>query len=107
MRDKKGITLITLIITIVVVLILAGIILNVTLEESGLLKRTRVSKKEYENAENKEKAELEQITNLLDNYIGNDNNIEKLTADIISFTPQNLEWNVKNVKEALDYLYNK
>ena len=67
MRDKKGITLITLIITIVVVLILAGIILNVTLEESGLLKRTRVSKKEYENAENKEKAELEQITNLLDN----------------------------------------
>ena len=107
MRDKKGITLITLIITIVVVLILAGIILNVTLEESGLLKRTRVSKKEYENAENKEKAELEQITNLLDNYIGNDNNIEKLTADISSFTPQNLEWNVKNVKEALDYLYNK
>lgn len=36
----------------------------------------------------------------------NDSNIQKLTADLFSFTPENSNWDVENVKEALDYLYN-
>ena len=32
--------------------------------------------------------------------------LDKVSAEMVSFTPEDSNWNVKNVKEALDYLYN-
>ena len=49
-KDKKikcsGITLIALVITVIVLLILAGITLNIVLGENGLLNRTTGAKEE-------------------------------------------------------------
>ena len=55
----SGVTLVALVITIIVLLILAGVSLNLTLGENGLLKKAELAKAEHENAKNREKNELE------------------------------------------------
>ena len=69
-NNAKGITLIALIITIIIMLILAGITLNLTLGEHGIFKTARDASDEYSKQEAKERLELvlldmqaEKITN--------------------------------------------
>ena len=45
-KNMKGITLISLVITIVVLIILAGITLNMLLGENGIINRTKTAKEE-------------------------------------------------------------
>ena len=54
MRKNKGITLIALVVTIVVLLILAGISLNMVLGQNGIIKRAGEAKKNYSNASEEE-----------------------------------------------------
>ena len=56
--DPKGITLIALVITIVVLIILAGVAINMTLGENGIFNKAKYAKEEYKKAEVKEKIEL-------------------------------------------------
>lgn len=56
-RKNRGITLITLVITIILMLILAGIVLSLTLGENGIIKRAQESGIEYKKAEIKEEIE--------------------------------------------------
>ena len=48
-RSQKGITLIALIVTIIVLLILAGVSLNMVLGDKGIIKQAQTSKNEYED----------------------------------------------------------
>lgn len=48
---EKAITLIALVITIVILLILAGVTITMTLGQNGLFTRAKVVIKEYEQAE--------------------------------------------------------
>ena len=52
-RENNGITLIALIITIIVLLILAGVAVA-QLSENGLFEKTRIAKEKYDEAERKE-----------------------------------------------------
>ncbi len=54
----QGITLIALIITIIVMLILAGVVLNLTIGERGIFNTAKMSGEEYEKAQIKEEIEL-------------------------------------------------
>ncbi len=77
MKKQRGITLIALIITIIVMLILAGIGLNLTIGEKGIFKTAQNSSEEF-NIENiKEKVNLE-ILDLASQKIANG---EKLTIE--------------------------
>ena len=53
-KENKGITLIALIITIVVMLILVGVTVRFTIGENGILSQTKEAKKEYEIGQVKE-----------------------------------------------------
>ena len=57
-KEQKGITLIALIITIIVLIILAGVAINLTLGQNGLLNRTKEAREKYEIASAKEYIEL-------------------------------------------------
>ena len=59
MRNKKGITLIALIITIIVMLILAVITINMIIGEDGIIKRAQEASKEFNRQARKEKILLE------------------------------------------------
>ena len=59
LKEKHGITLVALVVTIVVLLILAGVSLNLVLGNEGILTRSKESETKTEIAEVKEKAQLD------------------------------------------------
>ena len=92
-KKNKGITLIALVITVVVLLILAGVAIGVLGGENGLIMRTQQAKKETRYKEAKEKINLE---------------LMGIQADC---TEQRKEYNVKEIalkmKESKEITINK
>lgn len=76
-KNTKGITLIALVITIVVLLILAGISINTLFSDSGLIKKAKEAKNKWEEAEKNESAMLDNVIEQLDDI---KNNIIKPTT---------------------------
>ena len=60
-QGQKGITLIALVITIIILLILAGVVLNLTIGEHGILKKAEQAGEQYKISEILEKLELEKV----------------------------------------------
>ncbi|MFQ9263487.1 MAG: hypothetical protein ACLR44_00105, partial [Clostridia bacterium] len=69
-KRKSGITLIALVITIIILLILAGISIS-ALSNQGLFKNAQKAKKTTEESQKKETALLEQYESELNKYIEN------------------------------------
>lgn len=59
MKKENAITLISLVITIIILIILAGITINILLGENGLLQKTKTATQEYKYQAVKEKVESE------------------------------------------------
>lgn len=73
---QRGITLVALVITIIILLILAGISISV-LTNQGLFAQAEEAKKRTENAQEKEQAYLEKFNNAINNIINkNENDIK-------------------------------
>lgn len=77
-NNKKGITLISLVVTIVVMLILAGISIGVLIGDNGLLNQASIAKKESEKASKQEQSILSQY----------EDKIGQITGDGIERTAQ-------------------
>ena len=67
--DGKGITLVALVITIIVLLILAGITINLTVGQRGILTRAQEAGKNYQEAAKKEDEDLAKFLGEADNII--------------------------------------
>ena len=59
MQENKAITLIALVITIIVLIILAGVAINLAFGQNGLITRAKTAREEYRTAEAKERLEQE------------------------------------------------
>ena len=98
-NNSKAITLISLVITIIVLLILAGIIV-VQLSGNGLLDRTKIAKENYKNSELKQENNIEDYNDKIEEIVGNRSSTAR--KDIIFNTSQagtreiNIEQNVNN-----------
>lgn len=68
MKENKGITLIALIITVVIMLILAGVVISGIIEDEGLFSKTRQTTGLYEYASRGENEILEYLNNTIDEY---------------------------------------
>ena len=68
MKQQKGITLVALVITIIILLILAGISIA-SLQGSGLFTKTKEAKNASENAQVLENTRMTVYENEMDNYI--------------------------------------
>ena len=76
-KRNHGITLIALVITIIILLILAGITINLTLGEHGIIKMAEKAGKNYVNSAEEEQKKLGGLWNEAENIIngtGNGNN---------------------------------
>ena len=62
---EKGITLIALVVTIIILLILAGITINMLLGENGIIRTAQEAKNTWENAITNEQEELNNLMNEL------------------------------------------
>ena len=68
-RGVKGITLVALVVTIIVLLILAGVAINLTIGTNGIFTRAQNAVDKYETASKDEQEELDKAANFLDEYI--------------------------------------
>lgn len=78
LQEKKGITLIALIITIIIMLILAGVTMNLIIGDNGLINNSKNSKVASEISQEKETIQL------AINALGMDEQIDKVTATKIA-----------------------
>ena len=69
-NGKKGITLVALVITIIILLILAGISIS-ALTNTGIFQKAKDAKKANENAELEQNTRLDEYESELDKYIRN------------------------------------
>lgn len=68
MKQQKGITLVSLVITIVILIILAGIAISMTLGENGLFTKAKQGAEDYKVAANVEQDEMANVVGFVDNY---------------------------------------
>ena len=68
MKEQKGITLVALVITIIILLILAGISIA-SLTGSGLFDKARQAENASKNAQNVENETLTQYENVMNEYL--------------------------------------
>lgn len=68
MKSNKGITLVALVITIIILLILAGISIA-TLSDSGLFTKTQEAKDKYDTSEKEENLTLKNYEEWVGNYL--------------------------------------
>ncbi|MBO5478369.1 MAG: hypothetical protein J6A04_01415 [Clostridia bacterium] len=71
LKGQKGITLVALVITIIVLLILAGITISLTLGQDGILKRAQEAGANYTNAARYENTQLKEFDNTANAIIYN------------------------------------
>ena len=78
---NKGITLIALVITIVVLVILAGITIYFTIGGDGILEKSQLAKQKQKEATVNEQSTLDQLSNQTESYISNTRETVTLTTD--------------------------
>ena len=72
-RNEKGITLVALVITVVVMLILAGVAIAAVVNGDGLFSKTRQAAETYENSARNEGYTIQSMINQIDEYLGEKN----------------------------------
>lgn len=108
-KNVKGITLIALVVTVVVLLILASISISTIMGENGLIAKAREAEEQHVISEIKEKFQIDMIQTEL-----NSNNIEETLMEILSgsnglgiysilITPTDSEIGIKEIKSQ--YLF--
>lgn len=92
MKSKKGITLISLVITIVVLIILAGVTINLSLGENGLFKKAKTATEQYTNAQSEEEMEIANYSNEIDSYVGSTRGNAKIKRQVV----ESIEYSISN-----------
>ena len=69
LRKERGITLIALVITIIVLLILAGVTIAALSGDNGILQRAAEAKEKTEKAKLEEEKQLENIDDYINQYL--------------------------------------
>ena len=85
-KQKLGITLIALVITIIVLLILAGVSVNLSLGENGLIGKAKTAVDKYKQSSNNEQELMNTIYEYIDKtyQVGNTRNDEaELRASVL------------------------
>ena len=77
-KEIKGITLVALVVTIIVLLILSGVAISLSIGEDGIFKRAQDASKIYENASQNELIEIEKVSNYIDDYWNEKNDDEEI-----------------------------
>ena len=68
-KQEKGITLIALVVTIIVLLILAGVALSLTVGDNGLFRRAENAANTWQMAEQNEQIEMDKASNFIEDYM--------------------------------------
>ena len=79
-KSKSGITLVALVVTIVVLLILAGVSLSLVIGNDGIMKRAKEAKEKYGQASKNEQKDLDTVEDYMNKMTGEGSGTEKGTV---------------------------
>ncbi len=94
MLKEKGITLVALVVTIIIMLILAGVALNMALGDNGLISQAKKATQKYENAQQKEEESLKDLADDLQTQLRN--------AGEETVKPHDANWDTDKVTPTSD-----
>ena len=87
LKDFQGITLIALVITIIVLLILAGVSITMISSQDGILKKATSAKDAQKNAQDKESSQMAAMENMMEyETIETVTDVSKLTTELPKMT---------------------
>ena len=69
-KQERGITLIALVVTIVVLLILAGVSISLVLNNNGVISKAKDAKNQYAEAQTNEEKHFNEVTDWIDTKVG-------------------------------------
>ena len=69
-KHEKGITLIALVVTIVIMLILAGVTIKLAIDDNGIIGNAKEAKDQYEESQENDEKETAEFSNHLKNNLG-------------------------------------
>ena len=69
-KQEKGITLIALVVTIVVLLILAGVSISLVLNNNGVISRAKEARNQYAEAQTNEENQLNEVSDWIKEIVG-------------------------------------
>ena len=100
-KQVKGITLIALVVTIIVLLILAGIALSLTIGQNGIFSRAQTAASTWRNAETNEQLAMGELEDWMDGYLnGNSGNQGGDEGDKEIVSDDDLQISAENVYYA-------
>ena len=67
-KKQNGITLVALVVTIIVLIILAGVTLMIALDNEGIISKTNEGAQEYNTAQEQENEMLNDVNTILQKY---------------------------------------
>ena len=70
-KKERGITLVALVVTIIVLLILAGVAISLTIGSNGIFTRAQNAVKQYDEAAKDENTEMQTFEDEFDNVVQN------------------------------------
>ena len=88
LKNKRGITLIALVVTIVVLLILAGVSISLILDNNGIIQKSKDAKREYGQARANEQADLDKVDSWIDNVLNAPDVVEPENIDDWIYTEE-------------------
>ncbi len=88
---EKGITLIALVITIIILLILAGITLNTALGKNGLFQKAKMAGEKYKESERDENEKLGDVSNEIDKILNGEGEISGTPITEITLWPESVD----------------
>ena len=77
-KQIQGITLIALVVTVIVLLILAGVALSLTVGDNGLFRRAQNAADTWQMAEQNEQSEMEQAGEFINDYANNITRVDEV-----------------------------
>ena len=69
-KQEKGITLIALVVTIVVLLILAGVSISLVINNNGVISKAKEARDKYAEAQTNDEKQLNEVTDWIDTKVG-------------------------------------
>lgn len=80
MKKENGITLVALVVTIVVLIIIAGVTLSLTIGNGGIMKRAKTAVNDYASQDTKEEKHFNDLADWVDKN-GNESGIAKVPVN--------------------------
>ena len=100
LKANKAITLVAVMITVIIMLILAGIMMNFIIGEQGIIARITQTKEEHKKAEQDEKKDLEELYSQMKIATNDDSQVTIKIEDLKELIQQQVEEKINELNQA-------